>query len=202
MCRWSARISHKLLSDLLSRLRLIVTALGCPRRGGGVGRGLGWGVPLGDGVGRGVGVRVAVGVAVAVAVAVAWCRCRRELRCSSCWPLAVNVNVGSCSSCCRCSRRKRGCRCGRGSCCGRRCRRWRECSCWTRSGRWRRTRTRWRDIEIALSASRRATGAVAEVLSKEGVISLHSTCGDDVAIGPRPRPHQSDFAPHTTLARS
>ena len=34
-----------------------------------------------------------------------------------------------------------------------------------------------------MSASRRASGAVAEVLSKEGVVSLHSRCGRCVAAG-------------------
>ena len=74
------------------------------------------------------------------------------------------------------------CRCSRSG--GRCCRSWgwRECSCWTRSGRWRRSWAGWRDIDIALSASRRTTGAVAEVLSKERVVSLHSGCGRCVAI--------------------
>ena len=37
-----------------------------------------------------------------------------------------------------------------------------------------------------MSASRSTTGAVAEVLSKEGVVSLHSGCGRCVATSHRP----------------
>ena len=90
---------------------------------------------------------------------------------SSCWSWC------RCVSSCRCSRS--GC-CRGGCCCW--CRRWRECSCWTRSGRGRRSWAGCRDIDIALSASRRTTGAVAEVLSKERVVSLHSGCGRCVAV--------------------
>jgi hypothetical protein len=72
------------------------------------------------------------------------------------------------------------CRCSRSGCCW--CRRWRECSCWIRSGRWRRSWAGWREIDIALSASCRASGAVAEVLSKERVVSLHSGCSGCVTV--------------------
>ena len=84
------------------------------------------------------------------------------------------------SSCWCWRRRKRGCRCRRGCRCGRW--RWRECGCWIRRGRWRRRWAGCRDIDIALSASRRASGAVAEVLIKERVVSLHSGCGGCVAV--------------------
>jgi hypothetical protein len=40
-----------------------------------------------------------------------------------------------------------------------------------------------------LSASRRATGAVAEVLSKERIVSLHSSCGRCVATNHRAIDH-------------
>jgi len=123
-----------------------------------------------------------------------WRRCRSwgRGRCGCRRCRGRGSNCGSSSSCrcwrcgsCGCSRsrwRRRVSSCGRGSCCGRWCRRWRECSCWTRSGRGRRSWAGWREIDIALSASRRTTGAVAEVLSKERVVSLHSGCGRCVAI--------------------
>jgi hypothetical protein len=109
------------------------------------------------------------------------CGCRSCSCSCSCW--RRRGRVSSCWSWCRCVS---SCRCSRSGCCrgGRCCRRWgwRECSCWTRSGRGRRSWAGWRDIDIALSASRRASGAVAEVLSKERVVSLHSGCGRCVAI--------------------
>jgi hypothetical protein len=46
-----------------------------------------------------------------------------------------------------------------------------------------------------LSASRRATGAVAEVLSKERVVSLHSTCGAGVAESDRAPDHIKAILP-------
>jgi hypothetical protein len=46
-----------------------------------------------------------------------------------------------------------------------------------------------------LSASRRTTGAVAEVLSKKRVISLHSTCGAGVAKSDRAPDHIKAILP-------
>ena len=52
--------------------------------------------------------------------------------------------------------------------------------CWSWAG--------GREINITLSASRRTSGAVTEVLSKERVVSLHSGCGRCVATSHR-APH-------------
>src|SRR6185295_16816414 len=49
--------------------------------------------------------------------------------------------------------------------------------CW--SGRWAWT------LDVTLAAASRATGAVAEVLRKDGVALLHSTCGAGVAVSHR-----------------
>ena len=54
--------------------------------------------------------------------------------------------------------------------------------CWCRSYRWGWRWAGWREIDIALSASRSASRAIAEVLSKERVVSLHSGCGRCVAV--------------------
>ena len=53
-------------------------------------------------------------------------------------------------------------------------------STWRARWRWRRRCARCQDV--ALSASSRLTGAVAEVLVKGGVVLLHSGCGRCVAV--------------------
>ena len=53
---------------------------------------------------------------------------------------------------------------------------------WGWTCRWRRSWAGCRDIDIALTTGSRATGAVAEVLSSERVVSLHSGCGRCVAV--------------------
>ena len=129
-------------------------------------------------------------------------RCRCSSRGCSCWR-GCGRGCGRVSSCRRWGRCVSSCRCSRSGGCGCGCRRWRECRCWTRSGRWRRRWAGCRDIEIALSASRRTTGAVAEVLSKERVVSLHSSCGRCIAVSHCAIDHVKAWLPlGTTSART
>jgi len=97
------------------------------------------------------------------------CRCWRSCSCS-CSRCRRRRRVSSCR------RRRERCRsCSRGSGC------WRySCSC---TCRWRWAG--WWEIDIALPAAGRATGAIAEILSKNGIVSLHSSCGTCVAVGKR-----------------
>ena len=119
-----------------------------------MGRGLGWGLPLGVGVGRGVGVMVAVGVAVGVDVGVTV-----EVAVAVAVAVAVGVGLGGGTSDRRWSRswRKRGC------CCS--CWRWAWRTCWT----------------YGPAAGRGPTVAVAEILSKTSIVSLHSRRGARIA---------------------
>jgi hypothetical protein len=90
-----------------------------------------------------------------------------------------------CWSWCRSGRRScRWCRCGSGRRSCRRCWRGRWSCCWCRCwrGSWSSTALQ----RIALSASSRSTRAVAEVLSKDGVVSLHPCCCARVAVAHGP----------------
>src|SRR6266496_1118528 len=67
----------------------------------------------------------------------------------------------------------RSCRCMRSGCCRS------SCWAWRPRGGWRRTSARCQDV--ALPASSRLTGSVAEVLVKGGVVLLYSRRGRCVA---------------------